>query len=193
LLAGASESTTRMTHLAATFLDVARMQEGRLTIHREPCDIAALLRECGQELGIWAIRDQKQITFAIDDDLPALFVDVGLMRRIILNLLSNAIKHTPLGTPITLGAEIAGDEARLFVRDGGEGIPPELQSQIFDRFSASTRTQEYQSSTGLGLTFCKLAVESHGGMIELCSLLEAGTTFVVRLPLEMNLLPASAH
>src|SRR5205085_6286992 len=107
------------------------------------------------------------------------------------NLLSNAIKYTPPKTVITLCAEV-GDDIRLSVRDNGLGIPPEQQRRLFERFSAAGRGGGGQSSTGLGLTFCKLAVEAHGGSIAVNSASGQGTTFTVTLPLHpASDLPAS--
>jgi len=173
-----------MSSLVETFLDVTRLQEGRLSIHTESCDIVALFKGCIREMSIWAEHDQKQLAIAVPEPFPNLTLDSGLMRRGILNLLSNAIKHTSAGTSITLGAEIADDQAHLWVQDTGEGISPDLQSRLFERFSTEDRPQQRQSSTGLGLTFCKLAAEAHGGTIELHSEPGQGTTFTVVLPLQ---------
>lgn len=187
LAEGASGSAARMAGLVETFLDVAQMQEGRLSIHTESCDVDALLKGCAEELSVWAEQDQKQLAIAVSEPFPELSVDTGLMRRVILNLVSNAIKHTPAGTSITLGAEIADGQARLWVRDTGQGIAPHLQSRLFERFSIDYRPQQRQSSTGLGLAFCKLAAEAHGGAIELHSEPGKGTKFVVVLPLQSDL------
>ncbi|HEX2425022.1 MAG TPA: ATP-binding protein, partial [Actinomycetota bacterium] len=83
---------------------------------------------------------------------------------------------------ITLGADIAGTTARIFVHDSGPGIPPDVREQLFQRFGATASTSDRQSNTGLGLTFCKLAVEAHGGTISVESELGRGTRFEVRLP-----------
>jgi len=189
LAEGASGSTASMSSLVETFLGVAQLQEGRLSIHTESCDIVALFKGCARELSIWAEEDHKQIAIAVSEPFPNLLVDTGLMRRIILNLLSNAIKHTSAGTSITLGADIADGHARLWVQDTGAGISADMQSRLFERFSTEHRPQQRQSSTGLGLAFCKLAAEAHGGTIELDSGPGQGTKFIVVLPLQGNPAP----
>jgi len=189
LAEGASGSVASMSSLVETFLDVAQLQEGRLSIHTDSCDIVALFKGCIRELSLWAEQDQKQIAIAVTEPFPNLIVDSGLMRRVILNLLSNAIKHTPAATSITLGADIANGHARLWVQDTGQGISPDLQSRLFERFSTDNRPRQGQTSTGLGLAFCKLAAEAHGGTIELNSGPGQGTKFTVVLPLQNNPAP----
>jgi signal transduction histidine kinase len=184
LAEGASGSVASMSSLVETFLDVAQMQEGRLSIHTDSCDIVALFKGCIRELSLWAEQDQKQIAIAVSEPFPSLIVDSGLMRRVILNLLSNAIKHTPTRTSITLGADVADGYARLWVQDTGQGISPDLQNRLFERFSIDNQPQQRQTSTGLGLAFCKLAAEAHGGTIELNSGPGQGTKFTVVLPLQ---------
>lgn len=182
LIAGAERGTATMLQLISDILDIARLEEGRLELHPTPNEIAAFLGECRDELRSWAAQEQKSITIRVEPDLPALQIDAALMRRIVTNLLSNALKHTPLGTPIVLGAKTTQHGAQLWVRDEGPGIPAERLPSLFDRFGATRDTSERQSNTGLGLTFCKLAVEAHGGTITVSSAPGIGTTFYINLP-----------
>ncbi|HEX5689293.1 MAG TPA: ATP-binding protein, partial [Roseiflexaceae bacterium] len=185
LVHGASRSATRMDMLVATILDTARLAEGRMTLRREPTDIAELAKGCVEDLRVWAEQDMHHLVVDLPEDLPALALDAGVLQRVILNLLSNAIKHTPIETRIALGARNDDAELRLWVSDNGPGIPLEQQRRLFERFCVADSQPNRQNSTGLGLTFCKLAIEAHGGTITLESDATHGTTFTIVLPLAL--------
>lgn len=185
LVQGAQRSTNTMAQLVNDMLDLARLEEGRLELRRTGIDIGTLFRECRNELHLWAEQGSKQIEIAIDDDLPQINVDAGLMRRVLLNLLSNAVKHTPNGTVITLRADVSDDAAHIFVQDTGHGIPLSRQQTLFDRFSTGAAEGQHQRNTGLGLAFCKLAVEAHSGTISVQSAPPHGTTFIISLPTQV--------
>jgi two-component system, sensor histidine kinase and response regulator len=112
-------------------------------------------------------------------------LDAEKVRRVIVNLLGNAIKFTPSGGRVELRAHWEAMQRRLTlsVSDTGEGIPPEDRQRIFDKFGqVTTRKAGRKMSTGLGLTFCKLIAEAHGGSIDVVSEVGKGSTFVVVLP-----------
>ncbi|GAB4108766.1 MAG: hypothetical protein OHK0022_60760 [Roseiflexaceae bacterium] len=179
LLEQASLSGQSLLGMVQTLLDTAQMEEGRLRLQRRACDIATLLRGCAGELGAWASEVQKPITLDLPAELPPLQIDPELIRRVLHNLLSNALRHTPRGTLIRLGARISGGSLWLWVWDNGPGIPPEQQRHLFERFTGSG----HKEGSGLGLYFCKLAVELHGGRINAQSAGGDGTYMVIRLPL----------
>src|SRR5262249_54240664 len=114
--------------------------------------------------------------------------------RVVANLLNNAFKHTPSGGEVVVDGRVEGREIVLTVRDTGEGIPEDFLPHIFDKFvagdSMNARRERYDS--GLGLTFCKLAVQSHGGRIWITSRPREGTCVYVALPLAAAGLPAGA-
>jgi signal transduction histidine kinase len=180
----AKRSSTRMLDLVSNLLDVARFEEGRLDLRREPTDIGALLQECVDELRPLLDPESRPLSLSIADAMPPFAVDAGLLRRVITNLLSNAITHTAPGTEIRLsvGLDSSGG-LRLSVADNGAGIPLEQQPALFERFSTLARSSAKCTSTGLGLAFCKLAVEAHGGTITVRSAPGAGTTFIIALAL----------
>ena len=184
LIAGVNRGTSNTLALVTQILDIARMTEGRLELRREEVAIEALLEACARELRPWADMDQKPIVVSMPTACPPLTADESLLRRVLLNLISNAIKHTPPSTAITLGVELASANIRLFVRDTGQGIPAELKNQLFQRFASTAGTSQRQSNTGLGLAFCKLAIEAHGGTISLDNTSGPGTQFTITLPLQ---------
>lgn len=169
--------------LISDMLDVARLEDGRLELRRVSTDVTAFLHGCVDELHAWSEQLEKRIVVESAQSLAPLAIDIALMRRVIINLLSNALKHTPAGTAITVGAAASEDGARLWIHDDGPGIPLDQQRDLFERWSGAKTENTHQSSTGLGLTFCKLAVETHGGTIQVDSAPGSGTTFTITLPL----------
>ncbi|MFL5804165.1 MAG: ATP-binding protein [Roseiflexaceae bacterium] len=194
LLNGALRSSKNLSGLISDLLDIGRIEEGRLDLDYSTLAPRELLTDCAAEMSAWLLQDGKTIQIEADADLPPLRADPRLMRRVLLNLLSNAIKHTPAGIQITLRAcpttepmdAASGVPASLVIEvgDTGPGIAPEHLDYIFEKFGRVNGAHHLrQGSTGLGLTFCRLAVEAHGGTIGVTSIIGQGTTFRVTLPM----------
>jgi signal transduction histidine kinase len=133
----------------------------------------------------------SRIQYEFDDDLPPFSADEDLVRRVLVNLVANAMKFTRSDGTVTLCATRAdasdsdGDSIRISVSDEGEGIPHEDHERIFEKFGqVESRRAGRKMSTGLGLTFCKLAVEAHGGRIWVDSEIGTGSTFHFTIPLK---------
>jgi two-component system OmpR family sensor kinase len=101
-----------------------------------------------------------------------------------MNLAHNAVQHTDPVDTIALGASLAGEEARLWVRDTGTGIAVADQERIFDRFARGTGAQRRYRGGGLGLAIVRAIAEAHGGRVELESRLGEGSMFTVVVPRE---------
>ena len=106
------------------------------------------------------------VTLVVDCSAATICGDVDLLRRILENLVDNAIRHTPEDSTVTLGAVKIPGAVEIRISDAGTGIPAELRDQVFDRFVQGTRPTAARGH-GLGLAFCKLAVEAHGGRIDI--------------------------
>jgi len=182
-------STTRgvtrtMQQLINAILDLQRLQDGSLPLNYQSVHVGELLEITANEFCGWARRDDKQIRLAVAPALPLLYADPDLLRRVLANLLSNALKHTSPGTTVVLrAASTQPDSIALSVSDNGPGIPPELRERLFAPYVHDGGAKE-GGSTGLGLAFCRLAVEAHGGTIQVESSSGQGTTFIVQLPLQ---------
>jgi two-component system sensor histidine kinase KdpD len=113
--------------------------------------------------------------------LPRVLVDADMIRRVLINLLENASKYTPAENEITAGAELDGEWVRFWVRDYGLGIPIEEQGRIFDKYTRVKR-QGSPRGFGVGLAFCRLAVEAHNGDIRVESEVGKGSKFILTLP-----------
>jgi two-component system, sensor histidine kinase and response regulator len=159
-----------------SLLDINRMEEGKMPLTIRQCDVRNLPREALETLG--ASKNKCSVAIECGDDLPLVSCDPDIIRRVIANLLGNALKFTPDKGQITVAAVVEGNTVRVSVRDNGRGIPPEYHGKIFEKFGQVEMRQENKMySTGLGLTFCKLAVEAHGGKIGVISEPEKGNTF----------------
>jgi two-component system sensor histidine kinase/response regulator len=186
LVGRTEESAKHLMGMILNILDVARMQEGKLVIQRKPVSPAAMVEACLRQVAGWAARSEVRLVHAPASNVPEPAADPDILSRILANLLNNALKHTPAGGTVETGAAREGEVVRFWVRDSGEGIPPDLLPRVFDRFVAGpARGGETRGAhdTGLGLTFCKMAVEAHGGRIQVESEVGKGSTFSFTLPL----------
>lgn len=164
-----------------TLLDVSRMEEGKMPFHPVPLDARHVVEEARIALG--GLARDRDIRVEIDPPDTSLYGDRDLCIRILTNLLDNAIRHTPPDRQIRVGAAPDGDATRLWVSDNGPGISPEACRQVFDKFAVGEkRRTATASSCGMGLAFCKLAVQTHGGVIAVESEVGKGSTFWFTLP-----------
>jgi signal transduction histidine kinase len=121
------------------------------------------------------------VSLQLSEDLPDIYADQDMLERVVINLLQNAIKFTPPEGKISLGAAPEQDSIRFWVRDTGTGIDPEYKDKIFDKFTR-IHPDERVKGLGLGLAFCRLAVEGHGGRIWVDNLPEGGAEFSFTIP-----------
>jgi PAS domain S-box-containing protein len=183
LLQIAQRNSRRMINLVNDILDVSRLESGQMPLNLQTWPLPDLIHDALQVQQVLA--QDKHITLEnrVSLDLPWVYADEGLMRRVLQNLVGNAVKFTPPGGCVTLSAELttmisAQPIVLISVQDTGPGIPPEIQSQLFQKFV--TGSQKGRGS-GLGLAFCKLAVEAHAQQIWVDSSPGKGTTFTFSL------------
>jgi signal transduction histidine kinase len=168
-------------------LDVSKMESGPLPLEYAHVSTITLLNNAMQQVQALATSKGLTLTSEVAPGLPAFLADEDKMLRTLVNLLSNAIKFTPQGGFISLSARLAEDEQGIVfaVSDTGEGIPQSELEHVFDKFAqVETRISGRKMSTGLGLTFCKLTVEAHGGRIWIESEVGKGSTFLFCIPIE---------
>ncbi|NJN17139.1 MAG: sensor histidine kinase [Oscillochloris sp.] len=184
LLGVAQDSTTYLLNLTETILDSARLETSGWSLKRQPVRLSTIVQAVCEPLELAARPDQARLRHYVPDDLPVAWLDRGLMERVLTNLITNAIKYTPASGEILVSAELAhdGHEITLQVRDTGQGIAPEAQQHIFERFFQANESDR-RHGTGLGLYFCRLAVEAHGGSIAVESSVGEGSIFTILLPL----------
>ncbi len=182
LLTIASRSGARLSRLVDSLLDLRRLEVGELGVNRLPVDLGALFVEAVEQVEPAATGKNLTLRTLVAPDLPPAGADADLIRRVVINLLDNAIKYTPAAGVITLGVRRTGAALTVSVRDTGPGVPEGDHERIFDKFMRVQR-EAAPKGLGLGLAFCKLAVEAHGGRIWVDSGRGPGATFSFTLPL----------
>jgi len=174
-------SVETLIEMVSSLLDVSKMESGELKPKLEKCDVVGIAREVIAQME--GVRGERQLTFTTSEERIEILADAELVRRIMQNLLSNSLKFTPPDGRVVLGLTTDERLLRVTVEDNGPGIPKEYHERIFEKFGqVEMREQQQKHSTGLGLTFCKLAVEAHGGRIGVESDVGQGSTFWFELP-----------
>jgi len=175
-------SCRRMAALVGDSLELSRIEAG-LVLKAESVRLAPFLRECLATQNLKATRKGIGLRLEVAGT-PTVWLDPACIERVLDNLLDNAIKFSRRGTTITLEATVAPDCMELDVHDGGQGIPPQEFSIIFEAFKKGTPGPTGgERSTGLGLAIVKKLVQAHHGEISVRSEVGRGSTFSVRLPL----------
>ncbi len=177
----AAETIHRM---AMNLLDVTRSEDGTFSVRQVNISLPELLAEVVELMSPLAASRDQRITLDAQLASPIFRCDAELVRRVLQNLLDNALRYTPDEGTVALAARELDGSLELRVTDQGPGVPPEHRRAIFDKY---TRTgtpvgRDDAAGRGLGLTFCRLAVERHGGTIEVVPAEPHGSAFVIRLP-----------
>ncbi|CAN5362246.1 hybrid sensor histidine kinase/response regulator [soil metagenome] len=152
--------------LIEDLLEVARLEETQLALNLSPTAPEALLTEVWHEWEVRAVQEHATISVEVADDAPVIEADHALVKRVFGNLLQNSLTHSARAVAVTLGARRENDGTLFTVADDGVGIPAEYHDIIFRKFEqVKTLHIPRVRSSGLGLAFCKLVVEAHGGRI----------------------------
>lgn len=181
--------TMRLNSLASSFLDLARLESGRVQFRKTIFSLADLLYECKDVMSGKAIEDNIQLRVESPEGLPVLEADRDKIKQVLLNLLSNAIKYNRPNGTVMLRAEARENEIVIFVQDTGIGIPEEALPHLFQKFYRVREHETKVSGTGLGLSICKQIIYGHGGRIEVKSKSGVGTAFILFLPRSGKTIP----
>lgn len=193
VLAHAYAKAEDLLTLIDDLLEISRMEESRLPLERTRIAPRAFLEEFLADWGLRLRQEHSTATVDVSPDVPELEADRGLLTRVLSNLVQNAVVHAGHPVAIRIEARRAGDSVRISVRDNGPGISPQFQELIFRKFESLHAPQDRRvRGSGLGLTFCRLAVEAHGGRIWVESRPGEGSTFHVQLPLSAAPQPPAA-
>ncbi len=187
VLAISIRSSDRMQRLVNSLLDINRLEAGQAITNRTAVEIMPMAIEAMEAVQPTTSTKRQKVNLEIETGLPRIWVDGDMIRRVVINLLENATKFTPAEGKITIGARREGDWIKIWVRDTGPGIPSEAQNAIFNKFTRVPGDQLQASDSlpkglGLGLAFCKLAVQAHGGKIGVESEFGAGSCFYFTVP-----------
>lgn len=178
-------SSRQLRRMVDSLLDVQRLEEGSriLNLTRQmPHTVLTQAYELVQPL---AVEAEIRLRYDVADDLPPIYIDSDMMIRVVINLLENAIKYTPSGENISLIVRSQDNQLIVCVKDNGQGIPADLVDKVFDKFNRVNHT-DAPKGVGLGLAFCRLAVQAHGGKIWVESELNVGSSFFFTLPYHLS-------
>jgi signal transduction histidine kinase len=171
-----------LLEMVNSIIDISKIEAGKMTLNLHLADIRKTTDEALELLG--ALKDKCTFTTRAESTPPQCAYDAGLIRRVINNLLTNAIKHSPEGGIISIVTTGHDDHISFAVTDQGPGIARQYHTMIFEKYGqVNARAAGNLPSSGIGLTFCKLAVEAHGGSIAVDSEEGKGSTFTFTLPL----------
>ena len=160
-----SRSVRRMQRLVDTLLDIARLEEGAMALGLLPLDLGGLVGEVLAEEHPLAEKKGVALESQLPESLPAILADHDVLLRVLVNLVDNALKFTPRGERVWVAAQAEGEGVRVEVVDAGPGIPVAERARVFEKFTQVQGRAETRRGVGLGLSFCRMAVEAHGGRI----------------------------
>jgi signal transduction histidine kinase len=181
--------TLRLNTLASSFLDLARLESGRVQFHKTRFSVSDLIYECKDVMQGKA--DENRIKLKADsiEHLPLLEADRDKIKQVILNLLSNAIKYNRPSGSVIISADSTETEITITVQDTGMGIPEDALPHLFEKFYRVREHETKAGGTGLGLSISKQIMQGHNGSLEVKSKVGVGTAFTIRLPRNSKTIP----
>ena len=181
----AKRSTDRIQRLTNSLLDINRLEAGQPVRNRLAINPAFLAQDAVETVFPLTQSKNQELINNVPAGLPQVLVDGDMIRRVLVNLLENAIKYTQQNGKIQLGGEQNDGWIKLWVEDNGPAVPVSEHERVFQKFTRLSY-REAPKGLGLGLAYCRLAVEGHGGKIWLDSKLKTGARFVFTLPIAIN-------
>lgn len=179
----ARRSTDRIQRLISSLLDINRLETGQAIISQQSATPFHLTEDAIEAIHPMVDSRHQTITNSIPEKLPSVWVDVDMIRRVLINLMENASKFTPPEGKIEIGAKCDGEWVQMWVQDNGPGIPFGDQERIFHKFTR-LKGEGAPNGLGVGLAFCRLAIEGHGGKIWVESQSGQGSKFILTLPVQ---------
>lgn len=179
----AQRSADRMQRLISTLLDINRLETGQPITNQKTVNLLELMDESIEVVKPNIETKEQLLLRNYPKSLPAVFVDVDMIKRVLINLLENAAKFTPINGKIEVGGKFDENWVTLWIHDSGPGIPKDFHEYIFEKFTR-IKVDNAPKGVGLGLAFCRLAVNAHGGRIWVESGREKGSCFFFTLPVK---------
>jgi NtrC-family two-component system sensor histidine kinase KinB len=175
-------STGRIQRMTESLLELSKLEAGQPIGKPTKSTIPDLIYEAVEAIESTINNKNQSISYNVADKLPKVLIDQDMIRRVMTNLLENASKYSPAGTNIEIGAHQKEGQVQVWVQDHGGGIPASEHGRIFDKFTR-LKTGNGPKGLGLGLAFCRLAVQAHGGKLWVESELGVGSRFTFSLPI----------
>jgi signal transduction histidine kinase len=174
--------TLRLNALASSFLDLARLESGRVQFQKSVFPISTLIEECKNIMQTKADETAVLLDVVVPPDMADVEGDRDKFKQVLLNLISNAIKYNRPGGKVVISANFDVGSWRVSVTDTGYGIPEDAMPNLFQKFYRVKGMETKVAGTGLGLSICKGIVQGHGGRMEVNSKVGVGTTFTTIIP-----------
>lgn len=174
--------TLRLNSLASSFLDLARLESGRVQFRKTRFSVADLLYECRDVMMTKAQETNIQIRVDVPNDMPLMEADRDKIKQVVLNLMSNAIKYNRTNGSVIISGNYTATDQSIVIQDTGLGIPEESIPHLFEKFYRVREHEGKASGTGLGLSISKQIIQGHNGSIEVKSKMGVGTSFSIHLP-----------
>jgi signal transduction histidine kinase len=181
--------TLRLNSLASSFLDLARLESGRVQFRKTRFSVADLLYECRDVMMTKAQETNIQIRIDVPNDMPLMEADRDKIKQVVLNLISNAIKYNRTNGSVIITGNFNEADQFITVQDTGVGIPEESIPHLFEKFYRVREHENKASGTGLGLSICKQIIQGHNGRLEVKSKMGVGTSFTMYLPRTARTVP----
>lgn len=178
----ARRSTERMQRMIDGLLDINRLESGQQIAKKQITNLSTLINGAVELIEPTARSKEITIVQQIDPGIPDVLVDSEMIRRVIVNLLENAIKFSPDQSTVKIGINKNSQYIQVWVSDQGNGIPEDFQQEIFEKYIRLKQNYPVKG-LGMGLAFCKLAVQAHGGTIWVENIPQGGSRFIFSLPL----------
>ena len=160
----AENSTDRIQRLVSSLLDVNKLESGQPVVDQTVVDSLGLIQEAVEDVRPVVAGRRQTLEVQLPEELPPIWVDRDMARRVLINLMENSSKFTPTEGRLEVGGRADGPWLEVWVKDNGPGIPASDQERIFDKFTR-LRGKGKTGGLGIGLAFCRLAVQGHGGRI----------------------------
>jgi signal transduction histidine kinase len=185
---GIKQTAMQMLTIVSNLLDINKYEEKMMKLAIQNKSLSLIINEAYKQTRYLAQQKSVQMQIEYNSDF-IVKADTEIISRVFVNLFTNAIKFSPIAGKISIAAELHDqNKLKITVKDEGEGISNEFQAYVFDQYSqAKVRHLGLAGSTGIGLTFCRMAVESHGGVIGVYSNVGQGSSFWLTLPLTAKL------
>jgi NtrC-family two-component system sensor histidine kinase KinB len=175
-------STERIQRMTESLLDLSILEAGQPIGTRKVTNVLALIYEAVEGMESLVHNKSQIISYKVPQRLPNILADLDMIRRVVTNLLENASKYSPQGSEIEVGARKDGDQILVWVEDNGPGIPASEHERIFNKFTR-LKMENAPKGLGLGLAYCRLALQAHGGKIWVESEVGVGSRFTFSLPI----------
>ncbi|HEY2933637.1 MAG TPA: ATP-binding protein [Acidobacteriota bacterium] len=181
LLTIIDQEADRLSGLVTETIQLARLEAGNVQLSRRSCSVSSLIEPALQRMG--SVLEGREVSVQIDGNLPAVYVDVELLRMLVRELLDNAVKYSPHGSPIRIEAKSVDNTVVIKIRNSGDGLSEAERSKIFERFYRGAKTSQYVSGSGMGLAVAREILLAHGGDLWVKSSPGEGAEFFASVPL----------